>query len=293
MTNFPTRPVELNGFCVFILTHGRPGRVATYKTLRNSGYTGKIFVLVDDQDPTYDQYVERFGDEVLTFSKKEIVRTFDKCDNFTHDKTIVFARNACWQLARQQGYTHFLQLDDDYYGFRWVTVAGEKVAWSRTGRLDDIFAAMLEFYKASPFLSIAFAQNGDFIGGDPTDTFVKGLRYRKCMNSFFCAVDRPFTFVGTMNEDVNAYVGHGHIGGLFLTIFHLALEQAKTQQTSGGMTESYRQYGTYVKTFYTVMLAPSCVKVAEIGTQHLRFHHRIDWRSAVPKIVDEKYRKHA
>lgn len=42
-------------FCAFILTHGRPGKVLTYRTLRRAGYTGKIFIVVDDEDKTRNQ----------------------------------------------------------------------------------------------------------------------------------------------------------------------------------------------------------------------------------------------
>ncbi|MEW3551668.1 hypothetical protein MZV21_26770 [Escherichia coli] len=35
-------------FCAFILTHGRPDKVLTYRTLRRAGYTGKIFIVVDE-----------------------------------------------------------------------------------------------------------------------------------------------------------------------------------------------------------------------------------------------------
>lgn len=42
-------------FCAFILTHGRPDKVLTYRTLRRAGYTGKIFIVVDDEDKTRNQ----------------------------------------------------------------------------------------------------------------------------------------------------------------------------------------------------------------------------------------------
>ncbi|MCK2620993.1 hypothetical protein MZE52_22450, partial [Escherichia coli] len=42
-------------FCAFILTHGRPDKVLTYRTLRRAGYTGKIFIVVDDEDKTRHQ----------------------------------------------------------------------------------------------------------------------------------------------------------------------------------------------------------------------------------------------
>ena len=52
-------------FCAFILTHGRPDKVLTYRTLRRAGYTGKIFIVVDDEDKTRNQYMAEFGEQVL------------------------------------------------------------------------------------------------------------------------------------------------------------------------------------------------------------------------------------
>ena len=104
-------------FCAFILTHGRPDRVTTYNTLRKQGYTGKIYVVIDDEDTTADEYRERYGGEVLQFSKSEIAKTFDEGDNFNDRRAIVYARNACWQLAEQVGCKYFIQLDDDYSNF--------------------------------------------------------------------------------------------------------------------------------------------------------------------------------
>ena len=43
-------------FCAFILTHGRPDKVYTIKSLRDSGYTGKVFLVVDDKDKTLPEY---------------------------------------------------------------------------------------------------------------------------------------------------------------------------------------------------------------------------------------------
>lgn len=57
------------------------------------------------------------------------------------------------------------------------------------------------------------------------------------------------------------------------------------------MTDVYDTSGTYVKSFYTVMMHPSSVCVAEMGDKHMRLHHRIDWETTVPKIIRESYRK--
>ena len=37
-------------FCAVIITHGRPDKIPTYNSLRRHGYTGRIFIVVDDED---------------------------------------------------------------------------------------------------------------------------------------------------------------------------------------------------------------------------------------------------
>ncbi len=78
---------------------------------------------------------------------------------------------------------------------------------------------------------------------------------RKAMNSFICSVDRPFSFMGRINEDVNTYTNLGRCGELFMTIGAVQLGQKQTQKNSGGMTELYLDSGTYVKSF-----TPSCMR---------------------------------
>lgn len=71
------------------------------------------------------------------------------------------------------------------------------------------------------------------------------------------------------------------------TIPFAGLTQKTTQKSRGGMTELYLDNGTYVKSFYTVMLAPSCATIKPMGNTRLRLHHSIEWDYAVPKIVRE------
>lgn len=106
-------------FCAFILTHGRPDKVLTYRTLRRAGYTGKIFIVVDDEDKTRHQYMAEFGEQVLVFSKADIASRFDEADNFCDRRSIFYARNACFDLAKLVGCKYFIQLDDDYHEFQF------------------------------------------------------------------------------------------------------------------------------------------------------------------------------
>lgn len=277
-------------FAAFILTHGRPDNVLTYSTLKRQGYTGPIYLVVDNEDDTIDEYVRRYGDSVVVFDKQAIASTMDAGDNFKDRRAVIYARNACFQIATNFGLEYFLQLDDDYYEFQYkINTRHEYPSGQQTIRtgLDAVIEAYLDYYRAIPAASIAMAQGGDFFGGE--EQF--GIAKRKAMNSFFCSVDRPFQFVGRINEDVNTYTSHQMRGNLFITVPFVMLNQRDTQSTPGGMTELYLDSGTYIKSFYSVMYCPSCVTVEMMGRKHRRLHHRISWDRAVPCIVREAHRK--
>lgn len=55
------------------------------------------------------------------FDKPKIAKTFDEADNFDDRRAIVYARNACFQIARKLGYKYFIELDDDYDVFLLLT----------------------------------------------------------------------------------------------------------------------------------------------------------------------------
>lgn len=272
-------------FVAFILTHGRPNRVKTYELLRKCWYTGRIILVVDNEDECIDEYFEKYKNDVVVFNKPFIANTFDTCDNQDNRKTIVYARNACFSLAKELGYKYFIELDDDYYYF------GHKEPNQSSCyiyNLDRMFEIFVEYLENSPITSVAFAQGGDHIGGFDGNIMCK----RKAMNSFVCSVDKPFKFIGRINEDVNTYVRLGGLGYIFLTVMNVKLDQLDTQTNNGGMTDVYLDSGTYVKSFYSVMLNPSCVKVkAMSGGKCARLHHSINWNSAVPCIIRQEYKK--
>lgn len=281
-------------FCAFILTHGRPDRVLTLETIRKAGYTGAAYLVIDDEDPAGDDYRQRYGaDAVLAFSKSAVAETFDEGDNFIGRRgVVVYARNACFELARRLGYRYFIELDDDYSSLYYrFNGRGDYGVWRIDRTFDALLEGLIEFLECTPALSVAISQGGDHIGGGADKP--RRLQ-RKAMNTFVCSVERPFKFLGRINEDVNTYVSEQRKGGLFFTVMQAQVNQLQTQSNAGGMTDLYVDQGTYVKSFYSVMFAPSCVKIGVIGdprSPHRRIHHAINWHTTAPRILRETVRK--
>lgn len=281
-------------FTMFILSHGRADRIDTLKSLERAGYTGDWYIIIDNEDKTADEYYELYGDKVLMFDKKAISKTFDTADNFDDRKTIVYARNACFEFAKKLGYTHFMELDDDYTSFSFRFNEDGEFKNQPLTNLDYVIDKFVQFYEKSGATCLAFAQGGDFIGG--AEGMEKNIHIkRKAMNTLLCSVNRPFQFLGRINEDVNTYVRRGQMGKLFMTVNSISINQRQTQSNQGGMTDIYLENGTYIKSFYTIIYSPSSVRISRMGNKkgekNRRIHHKVLWRYTTPYIVDESYKK--
>lgn len=220
-----------NSLVIFIISHGRPDNVITLKTLREAGCDLPTYIVVDNHDKSIDQYIKNFGSDMITvFDKDEVAKKTDHGDNFWNLRTTTHARNACFEIAEQLGFTYFLVLDDDYTEFKFRINQNQEHPVGRfkiKKNIDKVFLDTLEYYKKCSFLSICFSQGGDWFGGETN--FNKKPK-RKAMNSWFCSTKRPFKFVSRLNEDVNTYMSVGASGGVFLTIPFIQLDQLQTQQ---------------------------------------------------------------
>lgn len=281
-------------FAIFILSYNRSEKVYTYDALKKSNYTGDIYIIIDNLDPEINNYKKIYKDKVLVFDKiKESIYT-DSMDNQKKYNSVVFARNYNFKIAKELGLDYFLQLDDDYTNFGFAFNKNmDYIGQKRIKNFDAVCNIFINFLKIKNVKCISFAQSGDYIGGvrHLVKKYLNGEIPRKIMNSFFFKTSAPVNFIGRINEDVNLYVSNGNKGDFFCTNPFVRLQQIETQQNTGGLTDIYLDLGTYVKSFYTVMISPSCIKIYTMGINEKRIHHKINWNYAVPKLISEKHKK--
>lgn len=293
-------------FCVLIISYGRPDCVKSWTTLDRFYSKAPRYIICSDDDKTLPRYKELYGeDHILVFNKEEEKKNFDVGDNYAGMyNSSCFAHNTYFRFARQLGYKYFLAMDDDseIYRIRYqnpseVTVLEDgtpkgpvRAAKIPDGRFDDVCEAYFRMLDSAPWLyCMAFSQGGDYIGGYNSATWKQKLRW-KAMNSFFCCTDKEWQMPGRINEDATAYVYNSHKGRVSITLAEVMLDQPSTQQMKGGMTDIYRDNGTWLKTAYTVMMCPSAVKFAIMPTSH-RIHHNVNFSYCVPKVLSSKYCK--
>ena len=293
------------GFCIIILSHGRPQDQATVSTLDRFGYTGDWYILLDDEDSTIEEYKKLYGeDKIKVFSKEEIMDSVDTLDNFHIRKTVVYARNASYKVVKGMGYKYFMMCEDDHDSVRWrmspeIVYSSKMVSFDKNYHaLDQIIDIMLDYFIATPRIqTLCMAQSGDYIGGGNSRMATAQFR-RKAMGTFITRVDNPIKFSGTMNDDTNAYTSLASMGNLMLTTGFIAVNTKQTQKNSGGNTELYASMGTYVKSFYSVIGHPSGVKISTLANNGdrvknniFRVHHRVNWKNVAPMILRQNVKK--
>lgn len=283
-------------YCIFILSNGRPDRVFTYRCFNRGGNTDNIFIVIDDEDKTAEEYRKIFGDKVIQFCKEDIAKTIDVGDNFEGKASTIYPRKALWGLAKQLGFKYFVQLDDDYTDFQYYFDANGNHKYRMAKKtLRRMIEEMFKYFISIPAKTLAMAQGGDFIGGAKEGEKHRLCRLRrKAMNVFLCATDRPWDMFGRRNEDVTAYVLGNLRGDLFFTAMQTKITQVQSQTNPGAITNDYLKSGTYVKSFYSVMYAPACVQIGVLQDYRVgncRIHHKINWHKTAPKILREEWKK--
>lgn len=277
-------------FAVFILSHGRSNEIKTVDTLKKGNYTGKWYVVIDNEDDQEDIYREKFGEHIIQFDKKEVADRTDTGDTDQDRRVGVFARNFIQEQAINMGYKYHLQLDDDFQGFTFRYIKGDKLANKRCTDLDKLFYSVVKFQASTDIVALSFGLSSDYLGGVKSDKVRDGL-FRKTMGTFFMRADKERPFVMRMNDDITTCILNSNRGDLYFSIAMVQTETPPTQRMKGGMTDAYIENGTYRKSFYSILCCPSCVKIAKMGIKNFRIHHKIKWNNCTPKILAERWKK--
>lgn len=274
-------------FAVIIISHGRP-QCQTVSVLKECGYTGEYYIVVDDEDDTFNEYAAKHGLLRLHPFHKSVC--FDIMDNFKGPNSIAtFARNECWNLARKKNLKYFLMLDDDLKSLSFRYNLDGKLKGTKASNLDVVFSQCCEYIQDSNISCLGFGLAMDYIGG--IERFYNYSK-RSVMNTFFCRSDKQFDFCGRYSEDFITPVHENKIGNLFLGFTGLQAqfevwEQGKEKQT-GGCQGVYLDIGAYTLRFYAVIAHPDCIYIRESGEG---LDNTTAYNNAYPKIISDRWRK--
>lgn len=279
-------------FAIFICSHGRPECI-TVNALRNAGYTGDIYIVLDDEDETYKQYYSNHSDTntyILQFNKESYVQKMDIGVSVVNAKrkVILYAKQACEDFADKLELDVFGIADDDFLGFRYRYESDGKL---RSATVSDGFDKIIENY--SQFLldnwlcMTSVATNQMFMGGALTPEKIS--EFRVPYSFVFRNAHIPFEWKSELFEDVISATLRTQEGFFMMQLPFMQLNLKPLYAgASGGMTDAYQSVDFIKKLFPVVQYLPSCTKIATTASS---VSYRLMKDNAFPKLISGKYKK--
>lgn len=274
-------------FAVFILSHGRAGDVKTLRTLKRSGYTGKVFIVVDNEDLMEEDYKRIYGkSSVLVFDKKEWKERTDTITNEKGYDSPVYARNFISWYAEENGYDCYMMLDDDISSFSIRYESEGRLKSCKLMNADLYFSSVMDFMETnSNILCVGTGNAGSYVGG-ANGKFSNGLHIGDFSQSLIC--NRRMEFKGIFNEDENMSVIEGMRGNLCVSDLHVSHSSPKRKSNRGRLKKEYDRANDYYINMFSVVCCPSCCYIIS-GKNGLKL--RVHRGNQFPKIISERYKK--
>lgn len=245
-------------FAIFIISHERSERVETYTTLREAGYSGKIYVVVDTDDRQLERYQERFPDDIIIFDKQIYI---DKTDTLEIDRkreSSVYARNFVEDTAITYGLDAFGMFDDDIQNLRYRWVDGKVIRSKRVkSGLDSVFQYYVEYMLQSDFQTVSFGNVMTLISG------VNGLSQRLSKERLTFQIHirntkYPLEWKSVINNDSISELQSIKLGNIWLSIPWVVYDSPVMNTLPGGMKAVYDNISGFNRAFYAVVAEPSC-----------------------------------
>ena len=274
-----------NDFAVFILTHERVNEQKTLETLSTSGYTGKVFLIVDDEDKQLQEYKDKYGSKVIVFSKREV-----DCDTLTNQeewRSVVYARNAVNSIAENMGLRYVFMCDDDITRFTFRVVRDGKLKGFKVNNIGRLLNKMADNMENGNISIFGFSQQGAYFGGANSDKYRNGCQ-RTCSQAMIVDTKAGIPWRGIFGEDLQASLDAGAMGKVVLSTMLVSIESPERTTNAGGLHDLYHSNNQYVTYFQSVLPYPSTVKVFYKNGEA---KHRIKQACVAPMIVSDRYRK--
>lgn len=277
-------------FAVFILSHKRADRVETYDTLKNSGYTGKLYVVVDDRDPMLSKYRERFGDELLVFNKQEYIDKTETMETSKLESSAVYARNAIEQYAVDLGLDVFGMFDDDIIKLRYRWVDGDKIRSLSVKVLDKVFEIYSYYILYTGIACVSFPFVMFYVSGKQyLDRRIS--EYRHTYQIHIRNSHIPVNWTGIINHDTITQLLTMQQGYIWWSLPYVVFDAKPMNKDSGGLKEVYDALSDFDMAFLAVMSCPFCCTVTTSKGARSSLQIKENKHTSYPMIISQRYKK--
>lgn len=257
--------IMLDNFAIFIITHKRPSAQHTYNALMACNYTGKVYFVLDDTDPTIQEYIDKYGvDNILVFDKNHYINSadYDNGDNKAIYASAVYARRAVEDMAISLQLKNFVMADDDILDFVIRYPIDGSLKRFKITDFDRIIEAYLEILDCG-VACVGFGRANSYFGGAVAFS-PENMNKRVIVTNFFIRnASIPVSWSAWTFEDDITVLQSSLLGELWLSIPYV--QQVPSEFTNlkgnGGNVELYQQNSRFEGCFTELKYMPSQIQI--------------------------------
>lgn len=282
-----------NDFAVFIISYSRPNKQHTLKSLLDRSYIGQWYIVLDDTDPTIQEYIDNFGAEnIIVFDKNHYINTVDTAMLVPYYSAALYARSAVEDIAHDLGYKAFILLDDDITDFSIRYPDNDKLRRLSKFDINLVFNSIVEFMFESDATMVGATHPGMFFSGikmfEPS-TISSLINTSLPYNVMFRNVKHPMNWVSAYGEDDITANNNTTVGNKILTVPFLQFTVVPNKsKAKGGMYRTYNDNDSFDLMFRIYMQSPTSVNIVYkqdgFGTRRLR-------NNMCPRILSKEFVK--
>lgn len=278
-----------------ICTHGRPNAQHTYETLRKSGYTGEIYLILDDEDnklKDYNRFIDEQHEDNLfcsVFNKQKYIDKSDTGTNENQRKCILYAKNYCEDFARELKLQAFIIADDDILKFRFRYIEDGKLkSQNITHSMDDVIESYIKTMLDCDMTATGFGFTQFYFTGVNSFSVENVVKYRVPYNFVFRNPNHRVDWMSWFGEDIITAVYYGRIGQLWTAMPYVQQEIVSLATAEGGMKDTYDNNSSIRLAMQNIMYLPSELKPYKYNDTYMASIRR---DHAFPKLISSCFKK--
>lgn len=277
-------------FAIFICTHGRPDKQLTLNTLRKCGYTGRIYLILDNTDTTIQQYIDNYGpDNIIVFDKNYYINSCkDTGDNVGHYKCILYAKNAVEDIANDLNLSGFVIADDDIARFRFRYPQDGKIRSTNIDSLDSVINICLDYLLNCNITCLGFCFSQMYFGG--VESLNQLHKFRIPYNFVFRNATSKIDWHSWFGEDVITAISYNKVGQFWTVVPFIQQDIANvgSGKEDGGMADIYRNIASFRLAMCDFMYHPSSTRPYLYQN---KFMAAVKKGYECPKLISSAYRR--
>ena len=291
-------------FAIFIPSYDRCEMLIdkTLHMLKKYNYSGKWFVVVDDNDPQLKTYKEKIPEEhLLIFHKPDYYDYYDTCFNKKNIEAKLYPVAFIDSIIDKLKLNYYMIIDDDMKELVFRYDNNNQLLQKNVSSItfENFLNLYIDFLDMTCYTMISIDSNAKLMGGLKSEIFKFGYKYDLLSIYILKNLNDRYKFCNLLHDEasslqLNALNGRYTIMLPYVFFVNDTLKNYYKDRNDGGCSSQYNTYGisiSYIKEMALLMTNPNCIELLKLKNDDKILYTRKNKKNYYPKIIDGRWKK--